>query len=189
MRSTGRMPNRASTSCSSSTVSARWVCNRRPSRRASAADSRISCGVTLNGEHGRDGHDDARAVVQPLGDRLGAGQDRVEILDDAVRRQPAGRGSEVHRPAGEVQPYPDGPRGRREVVEDRVVTSGYEVVVVCDGGAPAQRQLGQPDRRSGEDVLGLQPGPHRVERGQPARTGCSRPHAPAWPTGRGGDGC
>ena len=37
---------------SSSRVSARWVCSRSPSRRASAADSVISLGVTLNGLQG-----------------------------------------------------------------------------------------------------------------------------------------
>ena len=51
-KSPGRCPNRSSEKAMSSSFSARWVCIITPLSRASSAESRISSGLTENGEHG-----------------------------------------------------------------------------------------------------------------------------------------
>ena len=52
MSSIGRRPNFSTQNRSSSTVSARCVCNLTPCLRARSAESRISSGVTEKGEQG-----------------------------------------------------------------------------------------------------------------------------------------
>ena len=105
---------RRGTGCSSSRVSARWVCSRTPLSRASSAALRIRSSLTENGEHGpdRDPHERARRrVVEPVDRRRGAGERAVQGLDDRVRRQAAVGLAAVHRPAHAVQP--DADRARR----------------------------------------------------------------------------
>ena len=96
----------------------------------------------------RHGHHDPVAVVQPVVHRLGRGQDRVDVLDDRVGRQPAGGSRRGPSTRGRCAcGSPIRPRGRRDRVEDRVVAARDEVVVVGGGRAPRERELGERHAR------------------------------------------
>ena len=112
--SSGRLPKRSRQNSSSSSVSARCVCSRTPRARASSAVSRHQLGRDRERRRRRerDPHHRARRRVVEAVDRVGArGEDRVALLDDLVRRQPALALPEVHRAAAWVEAQPD--RARR----------------------------------------------------------------------------
>ncbi len=135
---------------SSSRVSARWVCSRTLRARASSALSRISSAGHRERRAGRErdaGHRVRRRVV-PAVDRVGAGgEDRVVILDDRVRRQPAGRLAEVHRPAGGVEADADLARGADLGLEQVAGAVREDVVVIRRRRGAGQRHPGQVRRR------------------------------------------
>ena len=81
-------------------------------------------------------------VIRP--DRgLGCRQDLVGVLDDLVRRQPAGAAPEVHRAAVGMKPQPDRP-GRLDRGGEQVAAGPREdVMVVGRRGAPGPGQPGE----------------------------------------------
>ena len=141
-----------------------WSCS--PSRRASAADSSISRVVTEKGEHGATAICDERSVrerVQPLG----VGEDRVDVLDERVRRQPAVRLAEVHRAARGDEADAELLRGAHLGLDEARDAAREDVVVVEDRRAARQRQLGQPAACGGVLHLVVDARPAWIERLQP----------------------
>ena len=136
--SSGRWPKRARQSRSSAIVSARWVCNRRPSRRASAADSLMSSVVTENGLHG------ATTTLTRSPSCSLAATDSVEARMASVRSTTSSGGKPPALWPRSIEPRDRWRRtptlrpGRRDGVEDRVVAAGHEVVVVGHRRRPAQ---------------------------------------------------
>ena len=128
-----------------------------------------------------DYHVDHFPVVVPGHDRLGGRQDGVPILDHMVGGQPTIFLAEVHRPARQVEAYPDLSGRVDHRVEHRVVTPRDEVVVVGGGGTPGDRQFSQADQRGGSHVVDREAAPNRVEVNQPVEevaTGSPTPGHP-----------
>ena len=120
-------------------------------------------------------------VVVPGHDRLGGRQDGVPILDHMVGGQPTIFLAEVHRPARQVEAYPDLSGRVNHRVELRVVAPRDEVVVVRGGGTPGDRQFSHADQRGGSHVVARAAAPDRVEVNQPVEevaTGSPTPGHP-----------
>ena len=112
-----------------------------------------------------------RRIVVVRDGLLRGGQDRVDVLDDLVRRQAAPALTEIHRAAGGGEPQPNRPRRLDLGAEQVTAVPGEHVVVVGGGraaleGEPRQR----PGRRGPGEVL-VEPGPDRIQRGQPLEQG------------------
>ena len=169
--STGRTPKRSRQKASSSTVSARWVCRRTPRRRASAAASRISSPVTENGEQGADRdpqHRPGRGVVPAVDRRLRGDEDGVAVLDDLVGRQPARRSARGPSSRGRGGSAGRGSGAPPIAAASRSPPSrGKQVVVVGGRGAAGQGERRQAAARGAVGDLLVDPGPDRVERGEP----------------------
>ena len=177
---------------SSSTVSARWVCSCRPSRRASSADSVIRRPVTENGEHGATAICDpcsGTGLVQHAGEALGLGEHRVDLLDELVGRQPAVGGAEVHRAAGGDEPAAELPRRLHLGLDQSRAAAREDVVVVEDGRAAGEHQLGDAGARGGVLGLRVDPRPRRVELDAATRRGSPPAPGRASASGRGGGAC
>ena len=113
-------------------------------------------------------------------DRLGRrGQRVVRVLDDLVGRQPARRTAEVHRAPAGMKPQPDR-RGAGDLRLERIPAAvpgrgrrpgsparREDVVVIGAGAAPGQGQPAQSGRGRRADVRGLDPGPDRIQLGEP----------------------
>ena len=112
-------------------------------------------------------HRSGRGIVEAV-DRLRArGEDRVALLDDRVRRQPAAAAPEVHRAAAGVEPEPDRPR-RRYLHRQQVAGAAREdVVMVGRGRAARAGERGQPGVRGRVDHVGVDVRPDGIERGEP----------------------
>ncbi len=107
-------------------------------------------------------------------------EDLVGVLHDGVRWQPAVLHRQRHRPAGGMEPHPEGAGGGYLGGDEVPTAAGVDVQVVGGSGAATERQLGQT--HIGGDVRGLlvQPRPPRVQRPQPVEQrggqgGCERP--------------
>ena len=126
--------------------------------------------MTENGEHGATATrsiESGRGVVEPVHGVGRGGEDRVEVLDDVVRRQAALRPAEVHRAAGRHEPQADGARGL-DLGGEQVATVGREdVVVVHRRRAAGLREPAEAGRRGGGHRLLVDAAPHRVEGRQP----------------------
>jgi hypothetical protein len=80
--------------------------------------------------------------VQRAGEPLGLGEDCVDLLDQLVWWQPAVRHAEIHRAAGRDEPQAE-LAGRLHLGLDQPVAATREdVVVVEDGRAAGERELG-----------------------------------------------
>ena len=90
-------------------------------------------------------HRAGRRVVEPVDRVLGRGEDRVEVLDHVVGRQPARALAQVHRAAGGLEPQADLGAPPRSVAPSTSPPSAREHVVVVRGGRAAGR--GQPGQR------------------------------------------
>ena len=132
------------------------MCSGSPSRRASSAESAISCRVTENGEHGATAictRAPGSRLVQLGDEALGVGEHRVDVLDELVRREAAVGDAEVHRAARGDDPHAELARRLHLGLDEPGAAAREHVVVVEDGRAPGERELCEPGacRR----VLGL----------------------------------
>ena len=143
------------------------MCSCRPSRRASSADSPISSVVTENGEHG------ATAIWtcarrRRAGCGLGLGERVVEVLDERVGRQAAvatRRGPSSRATA--TMRTPSSRAARISASSRPVDAAREEVVVVEDGRAARERELGEAGARGRVLRLLVDRGPDGIERLQP----------------------
>ena len=103
--STGRQPYSSRQYSSSSTVSARCVCSRSPSLPRELRRLRHQLLRDRERRAGRDRELHHPVLVLEPGEPLGVGEDLVDRLDERVRRQPAVRLAEVHRPARGDDPH------------------------------------------------------------------------------------
>jgi hypothetical protein len=94
-------------------------------------------------------------------------QDRGLGLDQTVRRQAAGTFADAHRAACGMEADADRARRLDRVLEAHAIRKDIEVVRAQR--AAGKRQLGEPDLRGDEHVVGLHPRPDRIERLQPAK--------------------
>ena len=94
---------------------------------------------------GRAGRDDDlrhRAVDEP-GEPLGVGEDVVDLLDEVVGRKAAVRDAEVHRAARGDDADADLGRGAELGLDEPGDAAREDVVVVEDGRAARERELGE----------------------------------------------
>ena len=125
----------------------------------------------------RDDPHEAGLVLEP-GEPLGVGEDRVEVLDEGVGREAAVALAEVHRAARGVDPNAELARGRDLGLHETGDAAREDVVVVEDGRAAGERELGDARPRRRAHHLLVDPRPHRVERLQPReQVGLLRPRA------------
>ena len=95
------------------------------------------------------------------------GEDRVLVLHDAVRRQPAVALRQVHRAARQQHPQPE-PLRRRDFDVDGVFDALRKHVMMIGGrGAAGQHQLRHRQSHAEIERLRRQPRPDRIERLQP----------------------
>ena len=118
----------------------------------------------------RDGdlhHRPGAGLVQPAGQLLCRREHRVRVFDHRVRRQPTLRLAEIHRPARGDNAHADLAGRAHFRLHEPASAAREEVVVVEDGRAAGQRELGQPG--ASRCVLGLvvEPRPHGIELAQP----------------------
>ena len=165
--STGEQPYSSRQYASSSTVSARCVWSTSPSRRASSADSRISSPVTENGEHGATATCTQPSPSCERGEPLRVGEHGVELFDERVRRQPALRLAEVHRAARGDDADAELARRAHLRLDEPARPARKHVVVVEDGRAARQRELGESGARRRVHRLLVDAGPDRIERLEP----------------------
>ena len=112
-------------------------------------------------------HRVGRGVVVLVDRGLAGGEDRVAVLDDLVRRQPAGGAAEVHRAAARVEAQADLAR-RLDLDRQQVARVAREqVVVVGGGGAARARERDQPRARGRLLDRGVDVRPDRIELLQP----------------------
>ena len=91
----------------------------------------------------------------------------VQLLDDRVGRQAALRRAEVHRAARGDDPQAELARRAQLRVEDRLRLVREQVVVVEDGRAARERELGEPVARGRVLRLRVEPRPDRVALDEP----------------------
>ena len=126
---------------------------------------------------GRDDDLGHRAVDDP-GEALGVGEHVVDLLDEVVGREAAVGDAEVHRAARGDDPDADLGGGPELGLDEPRDAPREDVVVVEDGGAARERELGDAGSRGGVDHLLVDPRPDRVERAQPGEeVGVLRPGA------------
>ncbi len=113
--------------------------------------------------------------------RLGGRQDRVDVLDDAVRWQAALAAPQVHRSAGRMETQTDPLRRLHRRGEYVPAVLRKDVVVVGGHRASRQGQPAQPAGRGSADDVGVDPPPDRVERFQPSEQGGVHGEAPGHP--------
>ncbi len=103
----GRRPNRSRVYCSSSLVSATWVCSRTSRERARRALSRSRSVDTEKGSRGQGylAHGEAGRIVPHPHQPLRVGQNLVDGLYHAVRRQAAVLPGEIHGATGGVEAH------------------------------------------------------------------------------------
>ena len=105
--------------------------------------------VTENGEHGATAiwtRAPGPVLVQ-LGDEpLGVGEHRVDVLDELVGREPAVGLAEVHRAARGDDPDAELARRLHLGLDQAGPPAREDVVVVEDGRAARERELGEPVR-------------------------------------------
>ena len=164
---------------SSSTVSARWVWSVRPSRRASVADSVISRFVTENGEQG------ATAICTRApgpGSWSSATSRSVSASTASMSSTSSSGGSPPSDSPRSIEPRDatirtPSSRAACTSASIRPVASAREdVVVVEDGRAAGERELGEPGARGRVLRLGVDPRPDRVELAEPGEeVGLLRP--------------
>ena len=142
----------------------------RRAARANSAVSAISSRVTQNGEHGASA---IRHIAPGDGswkrvERLLVGrEDRVAVLDDAVRRQPALGHAEVHRAAARVEADAELPRGV-DLGRQQIAGAAREhVVVVGRGRAARPQQRREPGARRGALDPRVHARPHRIQLDEP----------------------
>ena len=118
----------------------------------------------------RDSDLDARArarLVQGAVEPLRLGQYGVDLLHELVRGKPTVRHAEVHRAARRDDADPELSRGLHLGLEDPLPPAREDVVVVEDGRAAREGELGEPCARRGVLGLRVDPGPDGIELAQP----------------------
>ena len=135
--------------------------------------------MTVNGEHGADADPDHRAggrIVVRVDGALGLGQGRPGVLHREVRRQAATGLPEVHGTAGRLEPDTQFPCGADLRAEQVTGVAREDVRMVRGGGAAAGQQGGDGRAGGRVDHLLVDPGPDRVQLGEPAeQAGLLRP--------------
>ena len=126
--------------------------------------------MTEKGEHGATAiwvRAPGSGLVQLRDQPLRVREHGVDVLDQLVRWQAAVRDPEIHRPAGRDEPAAE-LAGRLHLGLDEAGAAAREdVVVVEDGGAAREHQLGDPGPRRRVLGLGVDPRPGRVELDEP----------------------
>ena len=118
------------------------------------------------------------ALVEGAVEPLGLGEHRVELLDELVGRQAAVGGAEVHRAARRDESHAELARRLDLRLEDAGPAAREDVMVVEDGRAAGERQLGEPRARGGVLRLRVDPRPHGVQLAEPGEeVGLLRPRA------------
>ena len=178
---------------SSSTVSARcvWSCSPSSARELSRLAS-SGRPVTENGRARRDGDLDACARAGLVQRRRAA---RVSsrmasiVLDDGVGRQAALRDAEVHRAARGDDADAELLRRLHLRLDEPLAAAREDVVVVEDGAAAGEQQLGEAGAGGGVLGLGVDARPGGVELDEPLEERRLLARALASASGRGGGGC
>ena len=106
-------------------------------------------------------------LVQQRGEALGLGEHGVELLDELVGREAAVGLAEIHRAARGDDPHADLARRLHLGLDQPLAALREHVVVVEDGRAAGQRELGEAGACRGVLGLGVDPRPDRVELAQP----------------------
>ncbi len=114
------------------------------------------------GRH-HDLHPRAGARLVEPGHPLGVGEDPVDVLHDRVRRQRAPRLPQVHRAPGGHDADAQLPRGLDLGLHEAGAAVGEHVVMVEDGRAARERELGQPGAGGGVLGLGVETRPDREQ--------------------------
>ena len=122
--------------------------------------------MTENGEQGATAictRAPGPGLVQLAGEPLGVREHGVDLLDELVRRQPAVGDAEVHRAARGDEAAAELRRRLHLRLDEPGAAAREDVVMVEDGRAAREHQLGDPGARG--RVLGLRvdPRPGRVE--------------------------
>ncbi len=103
---------------------------------AQIVTSRQLCGLDHQVGGDREGaagchhHVDHLAVVVTGNYRLGRCQDGINVLDHMIGGKAAAALAQIHRPARQVQPYPDRMGCVDDGIKDLVVATGNQIVVV-----------------------------------------------------------
>ncbi len=122
--------------------------------------------MTENGEHGATAICDAVVVGETV-QALGVREHRVDLLDERVRRQAAVGLAEIHRAARGDDADAELARSLHLGLDQALDPARKDVVVVEDGGAARERELGEPGSRRRVLRLGVDPGPARVALDEP----------------------
>ena len=110
----------------------------------------------------------ARArLVQLADEALGVGEHRVDVLDELVGRQPAVGDAEVHRAARRDEPAAELGRRLHLRLDEPGAAAREDVVVIEDGRAAREHQLGDAGACRRVLGLGVDPRPGRVELDEP----------------------
>ena len=116
--------------------------------------------------------------MQRAGESLSLREHGIELLDELVGWQPAVRDTEIHRPARGDDADADLPGGLHLGLDQSVAAAREDVVVVEDGRAARERELGDARASGGVLCLGVDPRPDRIELAQPGEEiGLLRPCA------------
>ena len=106
-------------------------------------------------------------LVQLADEPLRVREHGVDVLDELVRRQAAVGDAEIHRPARGDEPAAELARRLHLGLDEPGAAAREDVVVVEDGRAAGEHQLGDAGARRRVLGLGVDPGPGRVELDEP----------------------
>ena len=106
-------------------------------------------------------------LVELVHEPLGVGEHGVELLDELVRREAAVRRAEVHRPARGDDAHAELARGLHLGLDQPLPSLREDVVVVEDGRAARERELGEGRARGGVLGLGVDARPDGIQLAEP----------------------
>ena len=109
------------------------------------------------------------ALVMTLHHALAIGEDRVLVLHDRIRRQPAVALRQIHRPSGQQYAHAQTARGGDFDVDGVFEPFGKDVMMIRCHCRARQQQLGRRQRRREVKRFRRQTRPERIERLQPGK--------------------
>ena len=105
--------------------------------------------------------------MEQLQHPFAVGENRLFVLHDAVGRQAAVLLRQVHRPPRDGHAHAERER-LLDLDVDRVLKAlRIEIVMIGGGRAAREHELGQREARREPELARLEPGPDRIERGEP----------------------